>query len=274
MAVADFALFGLPEPALRAGVFAGVLVVLLCAERIWPRRRRVAATTARWFTNMALVLIDTGAARLLSAALPAAAAAAAAVWAARHGVGLFNLFQLPPAIAFVTSLFALDFAIWLQHVVFHHVPLFWRMHRVHHADRDLDATSALRFHPFEIVISAFYKAAVAVALGAPATAVIAFEIILNACAMFNHANIALPPPADAVLRSVLVTPDMHRVHHSVHRDEHDSNFGFCLSIWDRLFGAYRAQPRSGHDGMTVGLTGHQDEKPAQLVWSLAFPFLH
>jgi sterol desaturase/sphingolipid hydroxylase (fatty acid hydroxylase superfamily) len=266
-------LFGLAEPALRASVFFGVLAPLMLAEAVWPRRKRMAITIVRWLTNAALVVIDTALVRLLAALAPAAAAATAATWAAQNGVGLFNHLHWPAPAIFIASLLALDFAIWLQHLVFHRAPVLWRLHRVHHADRDLDVTSALRFHPIEIVLSGLYKTALALALGLPAVAIIVFEILLNGCAMFNHANLALPRWVDGALRLVFVTPDMHRVHHSIHRREHDSNYGFCLSVWDRLFHTYRAEPEDGHQGMVIGLSQHQDDKPSRLGWSLAFPFL-
>ena len=166
----------------------------------------------------------------------------------------------------------LDLVIYAQHVVFHHVPLLWRIHRVHHADRDIDASTALRFHPVEIILSMGIKIAVVMALGAPPAAVIAFEIILNGMAMFNHANLRLPGALDGLLRLAVVTPDMHRVHHSVHMRETNSNFGFNLSLWDRLFGTYRAAPEDGHDRMTIGLAEYQDDRPSQLGFALWLPF--
>ena len=266
-------IFGLSEPVARLSVFVGVGVLLILAEQFAPRRRRVVPLGGRWRTNALLVILDSGLVRGLAAFAPLLAAAGAAEAAAARGFGLLNVVNVPEPAGFVIALLALDGAIWLQHLVLHRMPALWRIHRVHHADRDLDVTSALRFHPLEIALSALFKAALAFVLGLPVLAVIVFEIALNAFAMFNHANLALPRWADALLRVFIVTPDMHRVHHSVHRDEHDSNFGFCLSVWDRLFGTYRAAPRDGHEGMTIGLSGHQDDQPARLTWSLAFPFL-
>lgn len=260
------------EPALRLGVFAGVLLGLIVLERVAPRRPRVQSWIARLRTNGALVLLNTAAARGLAFLAAPLAATGASVWAQSNGVGIFNVIEAPAIVAGVAVFLALDLAVWAQHVVFHRVPFFWRFHRVHHADRDFDATTGFRFHPAEIMVSMLWKAAVVIALGAPVAAVIVFEIALNACAMFNHSNVALPRGLDAALRSLIVTPDMHRVHHSVHRDEHDTNFGFCLSVWDRLFGLYRAQPRGGHEGMTIGLTAAQDDGPSRFWWSLAFPF--
>lgn len=262
-----------PEPLIRGAFFFGALLTFGVAEHVWPRRRRVAKTAARWLTNGGIIALDTALIRALAAAAPLLSAVGAASFAHDHGFGLFAALHWPYWVQFAVTLLAFDFAVWFQHLVFHQVPVLWRLHRVHHADRDLDVSSALRFHPIEIAISAFYKAALAVALGAPVAAIVAFEITLNACAMFNHANTVLPKPLDAVLRLVLVTPDTHRIHHSIHRDEHDQNYGFCLSVWDRLFGVYRAAPRGGQEGMTIGLADWQDARPSRFFWSLAFPFM-
>ena len=187
------------------------------------------------------------------------------------GIGLFNIVGLPLWLEFVLAVLILDFAIWLQHLLTHKIPVLWRLHRVHHADRDMDVTTAIRFHPVEILLSMALKIGLVYLIGPAAWAVVIFEVILNGNALFNHANLNVPRPVDAVLRIVLVTPDMHRVHHSVHRYEHDSNYGFALSIWDRVFRTYRAQPDKGHNGMTVGLAW-QDDRPARLGWSLWLPF--
>ena len=260
------------EPVLRAASFIGVLAVMLALEARWPRRPRVQARIARWRTNGALVLLDTVLARGVAFLAPLLAATGAAAWAQAHGIGLFNIIALPALAEIALAALALDAAVWAQHVAFHRVALFWRFHRVHHADRDLDATSGLRFHPVEIAISMLWKAAVVAALGASVVAVIVFEVLLNATAMFNHANVKLPAWLDGPLRLVLVTPDMHRVHHSVRAAELNTNFGFCLSLWDRGSGLYRAQPQDGHEAMIVGLAAHQDEAPAKLGWSLGFPW--
>ncbi len=259
------------EPILRAASFAGVFVVMAALEALWPRRARVQARIARWRTNGALVVIDTLLVRGVALLAPALAATGAAAWAQAQGFGLFNVIAAPALAEIVLAALALDAAVWAQHVAFHRAPLLWRLHRVHHADRDLDASSGLRFHPAEIAISMLWKAAVVVALGAPVVAVIVFEVLLNATAMFNHANVKLPTWLDRALRLVLVTPDMHRVHHSVRVEELNTNFGFCLSLWDRASGLYRAQPQGGHEAMTIGLEAHQDEAPAKLGWSLVFP---
>ena len=188
------------------------------------------------------------------------------------GFGLLNLVAWPLWIEVVIAILLLDLAIWFQHMVFHKVPVLWRLHRVHHADRDIDVTTALRFHPIEIAASMVVKIGVVYLIGAPALGVILFEIILNGSAMFNHANMRLPQKVDRVLRTFLVTPDMHRVHHSVHRHETDSNYGFALSIWDRMFRTYTAQPEDGHDGMVIGLEW-QDDNPSKLIWALRLPFM-
>ena len=208
--------------------------------------------------------------RLMAFALPALAVGAA-LDAEAQGWGLFNALSLPGWIEILLAILLLDFAIWLQHLVTHKIPLLWRLHRVHHADRDMDVTTAIRFHPIEIGLSMLLKLGVVYVSGAPVPAVILFEILLNGTAMFNHANLRLPRTLDRMIRTILVTPDMHRVHHSVHRHEHDSNYGFALSVWDRLFGTYVAQPSEGHDAMTVGLRW-QDDRPARLGWSLKLPF--
>ena len=208
--------------------------------------------------------------RLLALVLPLLAVGAA-LDAGRMGWGLFNALDWPLWVEVPLAIVILDLTIWAQHLVTHKVPLFWRFHRVHHADRDMDVTTAIRFHPVEIAASMGVKIALVYALGPSALAVVLFEVLLNGTALFNHANLSLPAGVERVLRLVLVTPDMHRIHHSVLRHEHDSNFGFSLSVWDRLFGTHRAEPEGGHDGMMIGLDW-QDDRPARLGWSLWLPF--
>lgn len=256
------------ETALRFGVFASVLALFAALESMSPRRVRALPRRHRWFTNLGMVVLSTA---LLRAAFPLVAVGAA-LWAGERGIGLFNIVDWPGGLEFIAALVILDFVIWGQHWTFHRVPLFWRMHRVHHADRDFDVTTALRFHPFEIAVSMGIKMGAVLLLGPSAAAVILFEVILNGMALFNHSNLALPRRADRILRLAVVTPDMHRVHHSVTAAEHNRNFGFNLSVWDRMFGTYRAQPEAGHTGMTIGLEPWQDERPAGLVWSLLLPF--
>ncbi|WP_371396695.1 sterol desaturase family protein [Fretibacter rubidus] len=256
------------ETYIRLGVFAGLLVVLLLAEAVWPRKNRVESRVARWRTNIALTVIDGIALRVF---VPLAAVGTAA-WAAKNGWGLFNVINLPALAAIIISVIILDMLIYWQHVATHKIPLLWRLHKVHHADRDIDVTTGVRFHPVEICLSMVYKMVCVLALGAPVAAVIIFELILNGCALFNHANLRLPKPVDRVLRLFIVTPDMHRVHHSTLPDETNSNYGFSLSLWDRLFGSYIDQPSAGHNAMKIGLSEYQDNNPHKFLWSLSLPF--
>lgn len=259
------------ETYIRFGVFLGLFSILALLETALPRRERKQTRKARWVTNWAITIANTVTLNALAIALPFLAVGAA-IDASAMGWGLFNSIGLPLALEILLTILILDFAIWLQHLITHKVPLLWRLHRVHHADVDIDVTTAIRFHPLEIALSMLIKIGLVYLLGPAAIAVILFEIILNGTAMFNHANIKLPLPVDAIVRRVLVTPDMHRVHHSVHRHEHDSNYGFSLSIWDKLFGTYIAQPAEGHDDMKIGLQW-QDDRPSKLGWSLALPFM-
>ena len=265
-------LFPLSETSMRLMAFLGVYAIMALAEAARPKRQLNHGRAGRWFTNLAIVTLDSVVVRAMAAVTVPLVAVAAALYAQHAGIGILNALELPAWLAWGVSLVALDLAIWFQHLVSHKVPLFWRLHRVHHADVDIDVSTALRFHPIEIAVSMLWKVVVVLALGAPPEAVLLFEIILNGCAMFNHANVSLPAGVDRVLRKVIVTPDMHRVHHSVHRSEHDTNFGFNLSIWDRIFGTYTAQPRDGHLGMTIGLEAYQSEEPTRLAWSLSLPF--
>ncbi|WP_299423933.1 sterol desaturase family protein [uncultured Shimia sp.] len=258
------------EFLIRLGIFFGLFIVLAGIETLAPRRPLNWSKSRRWLTNWGLSFLNTLTLRALAVALPLLAVGAASD-AQSNGWGLFNILELPVAIEFILAILALDFAIWLQHLITHKIPLLWRLHRVHHADPDFDVTTAIRFHPVEIALSMGLKIALIYLLGPAAIAVLVFEILLNGTALFNHANIRLPAKLDRLIRLVLVTPDMHRVHHSVHRDEHDSNYGFALSIWDRALGTYIAQPRAGHDKMTIGLEW-QDTRPTKFSWSLRLPF--
>jgi sterol desaturase/sphingolipid hydroxylase (fatty acid hydroxylase superfamily) len=264
--------WGLSESVLRFAGFAGIFAVMALLEVLAPRRRLTAGRQRRWITNLAIVGIDTLLVRLMGLVAVPLVAMSAAFLAQAHGWGLLNTVGWTGWTAVAASLFVLDFAIWLQHVASHHVPVLWRLHQMHHADVDFDVTTAIRFHPVEIALSMLWKIAWVLALGVPPIAVLAFEMILNGGAVFNHANARLPERLDRILRLAVVTPDMHRVHHSVMRAEHDSNFGFNLSIWDRLFGTYRPAPAAGHDAMTIGLPPYQSESPTRLGWSLALPF--
>ena len=241
--------FLINEPTLRLVVFLGVLVAMALWELWSPRRRIEIPRLIRWSNNLALVVIDTLVVRLL---FPVAAVALALVMS-EQGWGLFNLLEWAVWVEVVICVVLLDFAIYLQHVVFHHVPVLWRLHRMHHADVAIDVTTGLRFHPLEIVLSMAFKLVLVVLLGPPAIAVLIFEVVLNASAMFNHSNIRLPKRVDAVVRLFIVTPDMHRVHHSVVPRETNSNYGFNVPWWDRLLGTYIAQPKAGHDEMQIGL---------------------
>lgn len=257
------------EPMLRLGVFLGVFAVMATWELVAPRRPHALSRRARWPGNIGIIVLDTLIVRLL---LPAAAVGAA-IAAATHGWGVFNLIAWPVWIEIVLTVVLLDLAIYFQHRIFHAVPVLWRLHRMHHADLDLDVTSGARFHPFEILLSVLIKMGVVVALGAPTAAVVIFEIILNATAMFNHSNVAISPKLDAILRWLIVTPDVHRVHHSIIPAETNSNFGFNLPWWDRLFGTWRAQPAAGHLGMTIGLETFRDPGQVRLDRMLIQPFV-
>ncbi len=237
------------EPTIRLAVFLGMLAVMMLWELAAPRRRRDIPRVIRWTNNFALVVLDTIILRLSFPIL----AVGLAMLAEERDWGLFNVIDVPGWVAFTGSILLLDLAIYLQHVMFHAVPGLWRLHRMHHADLDFDATTGLRFHPVEILASMAIKLAVVGALGAPAVAVLLFEVILNATSIFNHSNIRFPAGVDRVSRLFLVTPDMHRVHHSVDPRETNSNYGFSVPWWDRLLGTYIAQPAKGHEDMKIGI---------------------
>lgn len=237
------------EPQLRLIVFLGVLVAMAVWELAAPRRRREIPRVIRWTNNLGLVVIDTIVLRLSFPIL----AVGLAVIAQDRGWGLFNVIEAPGWVAVLVSIVVLDLVIYLQHVMFHAVPALWRLHRMHHADLEFDVTTGLRFHPVEILLSMGIKLAMVMALGPPAVAVLIFEVLLNATAMFNHSNIRLPMLVDRFLRLIVVTPDMHRVHHSIIPEETNSNFGFNLPWWDRLLGTYKAQPKAGHEEMSIGI---------------------
>jgi sterol desaturase/sphingolipid hydroxylase (fatty acid hydroxylase superfamily) len=252
--------------------FLGLMVLFMGAEALWPRRRRVLARARRWPGNLGILLVDGLAVRAVVALGPILAPVALAHWGAEHGWGLLPLFPMPSWLALVLGVLALDLTIWAQHLAFHKLAPLWRLHRMHHADLEYDVTTALRFHPLEILLSQGVKLGAVLVLGPSALAVLVFEILLNGSAMFNHANLRLPLALDRVLRLVIVTPDMHRVHHSPHREETDSNYGFCFPWWDRLFGTYRAQPREGHEAMTIGLETLRDPRELGLWRLLTQPF--
>lgn len=237
------------EPWIRLACFLSVLAAMALWELALPRRRLSVPRLLRWSNNLALVMIDTALVRVLFPMV----AVGLALTAEARGWGLLNNIDTPVIVATVLSLLALDLVIYLQHVMLHAVPGLWRLHRMHHADLDFDATTGLRFHPGEILLSMGIKLGTVAALGPPAVAVLIFEVLLNATSLFNHSNIRIPPGVDRVLRWLVVTPDMHRVHHSIHPAETNSNFGFNLPWWDRLLGTYRAQPRDGHTAMVIGI---------------------
>ena len=257
------------EPAIRLGFFLVIFALIGTWEVLAPRRALTVSKALRWTSNLGLVALNTVVLRLI---FPLAGAGLAA-FCAKNGWGLLNHFEVPFWVAVPLAVIAMDFVIWLQHVMVHAVPLLWRLHRVHHADLDYDVTTGARFHPLEIVLSMLIKFATIVVLGPPVVAVVIFEVLLNATAMFNHGNIGLPATLDRVLRWLVVTPDMHRVHHSIEDDETNSNFGFNLPWWDRLFGTYRDQPRAGQTGMTIGIRDHDDPREvSRLDGMLLLPF--
>lgn len=258
------------EPALRLGAFFGIFALMALWEVLAPQRARLFSRRQRWLNNLALVALNAIVVRL---AFPVAAVGFAAL-AAERGWGLLNAFAVPGWAAFLLAVVALDLAIYLQHVMFHAVPVLWRLHRVHHADPDFDVTTGARFHPVEILLSMLIKFAVIAVLGAPAVAVLVFEILLNTAAMFNHANVRLPAGLDHILRWFLVTPDMHRIHHSMEVAEANSNFGFNLPWWDRLFGTYRASARLPQERMAIGVQGLTGiEHCVRLQGLLVIPFI-
>ena len=265
-------LFGLSEPTVRLIAFAAIFVSMAAFELFSPRLERdelVGAVKAkRWFTNLSILVISSVALRVV---FPLAAVGTA-LWAQENGYGLFPLLGTPAWIAGIIAFVILDFAVWLEHVASHKFHILWRIHRMHHCDPGFDVTTALRFHPLEILISMVWKALIILALGPPAIAVLVFEIVLNGTAMFNHSNVKLPLPVDRVLRLVLVTPDMHRVHHSSDHRETDTNYGFNFPFWDRIFRTYHAQPRLGHRDMDIGLKDYRGDAPTKLGWSLLLPF--
>jgi sterol desaturase/sphingolipid hydroxylase (fatty acid hydroxylase superfamily) len=256
------------EAALRLSFFAAIFGLVAWGETMAPRRKLTTSKAGRWFANIGIVILNAAALRLI---FPMAAVGVALLGAQR-GWGLFNMVELPHGIAILASVLALDFVIYLQHVMFHAVPALWRLHMMHHADLDFDVTTGSRFHPIEIILSMLIKMSAVLVLGPPAVAVLIFEILLNGTAMFNHGNLKLPIALDRILRLVVVTPDMHRVHHSVLPFETNSNFGFNMPWWDRLMGTYRQQPRHGHEGMTIGLNQFRDPARLTLPRILVLPF--
>lgn len=257
------------ESEIRLSFFATFFVGVALWEWLQPRRKLLVSKSLRWTHNVLLTVLNTVLLRLL---FPLAAVGVAA-FIAEQQWGLFNYWSLPTILTVLCSVILLDMLIYLQHVLFHAVPLLWKLHQVHHADLDYDLTTGARFHPIEIVLSMLIKCTFIIALGIPVVAVIIFEILLSSMALFNHGNIKLPTKLDAILRYFIVTPDMHRVHHSIYRDECDSNFGFNLTLWDRLFGTYKDQARDGQTTMTIGIKQFQSTSDCVLLWGLlSLPF--
>lgn len=258
------------ELQIRLGFFFGIFALVAATEILTPRRKLLASKSVRWINNLGLVFLNSLVLRLL---FPAAAVGVAA-FAQTNGWGLLNYYDLPFILAVIISVIAMDMVIYLQHVMVHSIPALWRLHMVHHVDPDYDVTTGARFHTLEIILSMLIKFATIIVLGPPVAAVVIFEVLLNATAMFNHGNIKLPGSVDQILRLFVVTPDMHRVHHSVIPEETNSNFGFNLPWWDRIFGTYKAQPEAGHQGMDIGIQGFR--QPKQISWlpgMLALPFV-
>lgn len=255
------------EPGLRLGFFAGILSIMVIAEWLFPRRKNQ-RRRQRWPSNIGLVFLNTLVVRLI---LPGAT-----VWIAfqseQWNVGLLNWLALPSFLTIFIAVVALDLGIYWQHRFAHSIPIMWQVHKMHHTDTEYDVTTGSRFHPVEIVISVLIKLALITVLGASAWAVVIFEIVLNATAMFNHSNFKIPFKIDALLRKAIVTPDMHRIHHSIYPDELNLNFGFNLSLWDRLFNTYGEQPRDGHEAMRIGLKNYRAAKEARLDSLLTQPF--
>lgn len=258
------------EAFIRVGAFLSVLIIMASLELIWPRRQLLVSKAKRWLNNLGIVVLNTIIIRLL---FPTAALGIALIAEDRQW-GLFNVLPIPYWVSVIAAVIALDLIIYAQHVLMHKLPVLWKLHRVHHVDLDFDVTTGGRFHPVEIIVSMLIKFIAIIALGAPALAVVVFEVLLNATSMFNHSNLRLPAALDRILRLFVVTPDMHRVHHSVIRRETDSNYGFNLPWWDRLFKTYRDQPESGHTGMQIGLKDIRDQSLCvDLVGMLKLPFI-
>ncbi|BDQ32888.1 sterol desaturase family protein [Pseudodesulfovibrio portus] len=257
-----------PETAIRLGSFLGMLMIMGMAETVWPRRAPTAPKGKRWLSNLSVLALSTLLIRLLVPFIPTGVA----LYAAENGIGLLNAVALPHWAAIVISVLLLDMVIYWQHVAFHRIPVLWRIHRMHHADTDIDASTGIRFHPIEFILSMGLKLSVILVLGPPVIGVIAFEVLLNGCAVFNHANVRLPITLDKWLRLIVVTPDQHRVHHSTSPKEFNMNYGFNLPWWDRLFHTYKPQPDLGHQGMKIGLNIFRDPVFLGLGRMLTIPF--
>lgn len=257
------------EPIIRLSCFIGVLCIVAMLELVFPKRKLRLKKSYRWSNNLALVVLNTVVIRLV---FPIAAVGVA-FWCNTNNIGALNYFKIAEPVNVIIAFIILDLSIYVQHLIFHYIPLLWSIHKVHHADMDIDVTTGLRFHPLEMILSMLIKMTIVAIIGAPVLAVIIFEIILNAGSLFNHGNIRLPKIVDKILRFLIVTPDMHRVHHSTILSETNSNFGFNLSVWDRVFKTYKAQPSKGHLGMDIGLDEYKDPKMSQKLQNiLKIPF--
>jgi len=256
------------DTILRLGFFAVALIILATIEHIFPRQKLTISKKFRWSRNLSLIIINSIAVKIL---LPFTLATVA-IYAQNNDMGLFNYFSAPPLVTIILSFIVLDLLIYAQHVAFHHIPIFWRFHKIHHIDQEIDVTTGLRFHPIEILLSHLIKCYGVLVLGAPVLAVIIFEITLNVMAMFTHSNLKLPNKLDKYIRLVFVTPDMHRVHHSTVVTETNSNFGFNFSFWDKFFTTYKDQPQSGHKKMKIGLKEYPNYKENSLKQIITLPF--
>lgn len=258
------------ETIIRLGSFFGIFALLAIWEISSPKRQLLNLRRFRWFSNIGLIVISNVLIRFI---IPTAAVGIA-VHAEQEQLGfLYHIEKLPELMHFILAFILMDLAIYFQHIMFHALPMFWRFHRVHHSDLDCDITTGVRFHPFEIILSILFKFVVIISIGAPVLAVVIFEVILNAASMFTHSNIKIPAKIESITRWVIVTPDMHRIHHSIDESETNSNFGFFISIWDRLFGTYIKTPTKGHEQMEIGLQDFREPKWQNLRWLIYLPFV-
>ena len=258
-----------PETLVRLGFFTAIFIAIALSEKVAPRRILLKSKFKRWISNFGMQIIDVAVLRFIFPIFPFGVA----VICVQRGWGLLNYYHTIQPLALFIGILVLDFIIYLQHRVFHIAPVFWRVHMVHHTDQDIDVSTAVRFHPLEIILSLLIKFTAVAAIGAPPLSVLIFEVMLNGASMFNHGNIKIPLYIDRVIRMVLVTPDMHRVHHSVITRETNSNYGFSFSWWDRLLGTYKAQPQEGYDKMKIGLNGYHDDRSLKLSALLTMPFV-
>ncbi len=256
------------ESTIRLSVFASLFFLMALLETIKPRRKRSFTRRERWFSNLGILVLGAIIARLILPWVPVGVA----IYAQANGIGVLQYLDIPNVPFIMIGVLLLDFLIYVQHMFMHKVPILWRLHRLHHADLDYDVTTGIRFHPIEIILSLLYKMGLILLLGVDPVSVILFEVILNGMAMFNHANFKIPVSIDRILRLVFVTPDMHRIHHSAIQRETDSNYGFNISLWDRVCKTFVAQPEKGHDDMTIGLDYFRDKSQLRIDKMLSQPF--